>query len=86
MTNYDPSKNYTWTPEDVFELTGSDFGLILNTLRGVLATEEAAKIMLAQKASTALEGVLSRAVEAGIAKEVTPPSKPEMQQPLEIVK
>ena len=70
MVQYDPNKKYTWTPEDTFELTGRDFGLILNMLRSMLNTEEAAKILLAQQANSAIEAVLARGVEAGHVKEV----------------
>jgi hypothetical protein len=70
MAQYDPNKKYTWTPEDTFELTGRDFGLILNMLRSMLNTEEAAKILLAQQANSAIEAVLARGVEAGHVKEV----------------
>jgi hypothetical protein len=70
QNNYDPNKRYTWTPEDTFELTGRDFGLILNMLRSMLNTEEAAKILLAQQANSAIEAVLARGVEAGHVKEV----------------
>jgi hypothetical protein len=69
MAQYDPSKKYTWTPEDKFELSGRDFGLILNTLRALLAKPESQEVMLAQQASNSLEGILANAVEAGIAKE-----------------
>ena len=41
MATYDPNKRYTWTPEDKFELTGQEFGLILNTVRTYLMSEEA---------------------------------------------
>jgi len=70
MAQYDPNKKYTWTPEDTFELTGRDFGLILNMLRSMLNTEEAAKILLAQQANSAIEAVLARGVEAGHVKEM----------------
>jgi hypothetical protein len=70
QNNYDPNKRYTWTPEDTFELTGRDFGLILNMLRSMLNTEEAAKILLAQQANSAIEAVLARGVEAGHVKEM----------------
>ena len=65
MAQYDPNKKYTWTPEDVFELSGRDFGLILNTLRAILNTEEAAKILLAQQANSVIEAAMAKAVEAG---------------------
>jgi hypothetical protein len=74
MATYDPSKRYTWTPTDKFELSGAEFGLILNTLRAVLNTEEAAKILLANQANEAIERVLAAAVEADVVKEA-PESK-----------
>ncbi len=73
--NYDPSKRYTWTPQDQFTLTGEQFGLILNSLRGVISTQEAARILLAAEANNALEQVLANAVESGVVKEA-----PEEQQ------
>ena len=74
MATYDPSKRYTWTPTDKFELSGAEFGLILNTLRAVLNTEEAAKVLLANQANEAIERVLAAAVEADVVKE-SPESK-----------
>ena len=66
---YDPSKKYSWTPEDSFTLNGSEFGLLLNALRAVLNTREAATILLANQANTTIESVLASAVEAGVVKE-----------------
>lgn len=62
---YDPSKRYTWTPATEFTLTGEQFGLILNSLRGVISTPEAARILLAAQANDSLEAVLAKAVESG---------------------
>lgn len=62
---YDPSKRYTWKPEDEFVLSGGEFGLILNVLRNILGTQEAAKILLAQQASAVIEEKLAQAVESG---------------------
>ena len=67
---YDPNKKYTWTPEDTFALSGSEFGVILNTLRAILNTHEAARILMANQSNNILEGVLAKAVEDGVAKEV----------------
>ncbi|NBW33764.1 MAG: hypothetical protein EBR30_01765 [Cytophagia bacterium] len=69
MATYDPNKRYTWTPNDKFELSGAEFGLVLNVLRAVLSTEEAAKILLASQANDAIERVLAKAVEADVVKE-----------------
>jgi hypothetical protein len=69
MATYDPSKRYTWTPNDKFELSGNEFGLILNALRAILATEEAGRVLLASEANEAVERALSRAVETDIVKE-----------------
>lgn len=71
MATYDPSKKYTWTPNDEFTLSGAEFGLILNSLRAIISTPEAARILLANEANEAIEKVLSRAVETDIVKEVT---------------
>lgn len=69
MATYNPNARYTWTPEDKFVLNGAEFGVILNALRAVLSTEEAAKILLADKANQAIENVLAKAVEADVVKE-----------------
>jgi hypothetical protein len=66
---YDPNKKYSWTPEDSFTLSGSEFGLILNAFRAVLNSQEAARILLANQANTAIESILASAVEAGVVKE-----------------
>lgn len=74
MAQYDPNERYTWAPDSKFELKGSEFGLILNTIRSILSTEEAAKVMLAQNANASLEAILARGVESG---EVKPAEKEE---------
>jgi hypothetical protein len=66
---YDPNKKYTWTPDDSFVLSGGEFGLVLNALRAVLNTPEAARILIANQANTIVEAALQRAVEDGVAKE-----------------
>jgi len=67
--SYDPSKKYTWTPDDSFILSGGEFGLVLNALRAVLNTPEATRILIANQANTIIETALQRAVENGVAKE-----------------
>ena len=67
---YNPNKKYTWGPEDHFTLTGNEFALILNSLRAVLGTPEASRIMLAHQANNIIEQMVERAVEAGVAKEI----------------
>lgn len=66
---YDPNKKYTWTPQDQFTLSGGEFGLILNTLRSVLGTQEAGRILMANQANTVIEEILAKAVESGMVKE-----------------
>lgn len=70
MATYDPNKKYTWTPNDQFILNGSEFGLILNSLRATINTAEAARILLANEANQAIENALAKAVEADVVKEV----------------
>jgi hypothetical protein len=66
---YDPNKKYTWNTDDIFVINGSEFGVILNSLRSQLATEEAARILLANRANNTIEQVLARSVESGVVKE-----------------
>ena len=76
MSNtYDPSKMYTWQPEDKFELSGNEFGTILNAIRAVLQTPEAERIMMFERANRAIEDMMAKAVEQGIVKEQQPPEK-----------
>lgn len=71
MAQYDPSKRYTWTPEDKFEMSGEEFGAILNAFRTILSTPEAARILMVHQANSAVEIVLAKGVEKGFVKEVT---------------
>ena len=66
---YDPTKKYSWTPEDTFTLSGAEFGLVLNALRAILNSQEAARILIANQANTTIEEILGKAVEAGVVKE-----------------
>ena len=68
---YDPSKKYRWEPGSNFLLSGEEFGLVLNSLRAILNTPEAQKILLADKANQCIDRALARAVEVGIVKEDT---------------
>ena len=68
-TSYDPNKKYAWNQEDTFTLSGAEFGLMLNALRAILNTQEAATILLANQANNVVESVLAKAVEAGVVKE-----------------
>lgn len=79
MANYDPSKKYSWDNEDKFEISGKDLGLFLNVVRLVLSTEQAAQILLADKANRAIEKLIAEYVEKDIVKEAE-------GEPLKIVK
>jgi hypothetical protein len=67
---YNPNKNYSWEPEDKFEMSGKDFGLLLNTMRAIVGTEQASHIRLALQCNDAIEGIMATAVAQGIVKEV----------------
>jgi hypothetical protein len=69
MAQYDANKKYSWTAEDTFTLNGQEFGLLLNTVRAYLASEEATRMQLMIQTNYAIESVLARAVEADIVKE-----------------
>lgn len=66
---FDPTKKYIWNKDDKFELSGTEFGIILNAFRAVLSTPEAQAMFKAAQASDLVEQVLARAVETGVAKE-----------------
>lgn len=72
---YDPSKKYSWTPEDTFTLSGSEFGLVLNALRAILNSQEAARILIANQANNTVEEILAKAVESGVVKEAPEETK-----------
>jgi hypothetical protein len=63
---FDPNKKYTWTNDANIVISGAEFGLILNALRGVTGTQEAQAIFLAAKAADKVEDVLVRNVENGV--------------------
>ena len=73
MATYNPSSRYTWTPEDTFTLTGGQFGLILNTVRSYLSSEEAARFQLMVQTNQVVEELMIQGVEADIIKEVEAP-------------
>jgi len=75
MAQYDPAKRYTWTPEDTFTLTGQQFGLILNTVRAYLSSEEAARFQLMMQANEVIEKLMIEGVENDTIKEVEAPIK-----------
>jgi hypothetical protein len=66
MAQYDANKKYSWTPEDTFTLNGQEFGLLLNTVRAYLASEEAARFQLMIKSNHVIEEILKRAVEEDV--------------------
>jgi hypothetical protein len=72
--SYDNGKNYTWSNEEIFtfSVSGREFGLILNTLRALLSTEQAAQILLADRAMPILEKMMAQGVEEGKIVEIAP--------------
>ena len=70
MAEYNPNAKYTWTPEDTFTLSGQDFGLILNTVRAYLSSEEAARFQLMIQTNQVIEKVMKQGVEDDVIKEV----------------
>lgn len=63
--SYDANKQYSWNPDEQFTLSGRDFGLILNTIRAILSTEQAAQILLAARTNDVLEKLMKENVEKG---------------------
>ena len=63
--NYNPEKMYSWNPDETFSISGREFGLILNTLRSILNTEQAQQIILAHKTNEVLERIMEENVKNG---------------------
>ena len=82
MANYNPNRQYTWMNEDKFEITGRDLNLFLHTIRSILSTEEAGRILLADKANDVIERLMTEYVEKDIIKEVVEKE----EEPLRIIK
>lgn len=83
---YDRNKQYSWGPNDKFEISGAELGMVSKFLRAMLSTEEAAKILLAQQTNIAIESIIARGVEEGTIKEIVQPepnSKPEEAIPID---
>jgi len=78
---YDPNKQYKWEPEDKFEISGKDFGLLLNTVRAILGTEQAAHIRLMLQCNDLIENLMAKNVEKGIIIEI-PQNTPQQPRPV----
>ena len=83
---YNPNNRYTWKPEDKFEISGQEFGLILNMVRSYLATEEAGKFQLMMQTNDVIEKLMKQGVESGTIVEAPQEQPPVQPQPLEAVK
>lgn len=79
MAKYDRGKKYTWSNEDQITISGRDFGFLLNTIRAILGTEQAAQILLADRANDVIEGIMAEYVEKGVIKEVKEDEAPKMK-------
>ena len=75
MTNYDSNKNYKWTPEDTFEISGEEFARLLHSFRVILATPEAQNIILVNEANKVIEAKMQEYVEKGVIKEQVEPKQ-----------
>jgi hypothetical protein len=66
---FDPNKKYIWGQDDLFIVSGGEFGVLLNAIRAIINTPESQRILLAAKANDIVENALARAVENGVVKE-----------------
>ena len=86
MTQYDPNKRYSWTPQDTFSLTGEQFGTILNAVRAIVGSPEAQRILAIARANDAIEQVMAKAVEDGVVLEMPNQDPQAMSGNLKVVK
>lgn len=66
---YDANKAYKWKPDDVFELTGNQFGTMLNAMRAFLNTPEAKNVLAIYEANKHIDDILQKNVESGVIEE-----------------
>ena len=86
MAQYDPNKRYSWTPQDKFEMTGEQFGTILNAIRAIIGSPEAQRILALARANDAIEQMMVKAVEDGTVLEIPDSSPQAMSGNLKVVK
>ena len=86
MADYNPNDRYTWKPEDKFEITGQQFGLILNMVRQYLSSEDAGKFMLMQQTNDVIESIMKDGVNEGVIIEALEEETPVPAPTLEAVK
>jgi hypothetical protein len=72
---YNPALKYSWPKDAKFELTGDQFGLWLNSVRGKVTSAEAMEYRLAFESSDVIEGIMKAGVEAGVIKELVEEAK-----------
>ena len=83
---YDSNKNYKWTPEDVFEISGEEFGRLLHSFRAILNTPEAQNIILVNEANKVMEAKMQEYVEKGVIKEQQEEGQPPKGAKMSIAK
>ena len=82
---YNPNSRYTWKPEDKFEISGQEFGLILNMVRSYLATEEAGKYQLMMRTNEVIEKLMEQGVTADVIVEAPEQEVQKQPTPMQIV-
>jgi hypothetical protein len=65
-TEYSPQKNYKWEPSDVFEISGDQFSVLLNTIRYHVSQPGGAPMVNIMSMNTVVEDILKKGVEAGV--------------------
>ncbi len=70
VPQYDPRKKYTWSRDVNFTISASEFGMLLNALRGIISTPEATKILMAADAANILEEQMAKGVADGTIVEI----------------
>ena len=71
VLTYDPRKKYIWSKDANFSISGNEFGLLLNTLRAVISTEQAQIILRAAESAEVIEQMMAKGVAEGVITEHT---------------
>jgi hypothetical protein len=69
--SYDPTHTYKWEKDTKFELSGEEFGMVINSLKAIAATNEAIMYQQIYQALQKVEAALSKAIEEGKVEDIT---------------
>lgn len=69
VKKYDPTKNYTWEPDDVFTVSGAEIDIWNKAMSVYVNTPEFQRFLVLQRAAVSMQTFIEESVEQGLMKE-----------------